>query len=86
MASGFRKIFGGKDKIIPIQGFKLEDDVHYESGRKNIIFSVLSNFVYYLSILQMPLNFSKRIILHLSQSYELNPERVHLLVTELESN
>lgn len=34
----------------------------------------------------MPLNFSKRIILHLSQSYELNPERVHLLVTELESN
>ncbi len=86
VASGFRKIFGGKDKVTPSTSVCLDDDVHYESGRKNIIFNVLSNFVYYMSILQMQLNFSKRIILHLSQSYDLNPERVHLLVTELESN
>ena len=38
MASGFRKIFGAKDKVTPLSNVKLEEDAHYESGRKNIIF------------------------------------------------
>lgn len=63
VASGFKKFFGGPTRRPKAPE---SDDEHVETGRKNIVFTVLSSFVYYLSILELDLSFSKPIILHLA--------------------
>lgn len=86
MASGLKRIFGRSDKDSETENIKLEDDDQYESGKRNIVFNILSNFVYYMSVLQLELPFSKPIILNIVEAYDLKLDKAHILMMELESS
>ena len=86
MASGLKRIFGRSAKDSEDDNIRLEDDDQYESGRRNIVFNILSNFVYYMSVLELDLPFSKPIILTIVECYDLKLDKAHILMMELESS
>ena len=52
---------------------------------QNIVFNILSKFLYYFVNFQLAFDISKDILLLFCQKYELDSNRTHLLLSELES-
>ncbi len=78
MASGLRRMLGRGE--LERLNLRLEDDQQYEAGRRNIVYNAISSFIYFMSILQRQLTFSKPIILHLVESYDLKLDKAHMLL------
>ena len=57
-----------------------------EKSTKNIVFNVLSSFTYHFSNFNVEVHGCTEIALDVCQHYDLENERTHLILSEIESN
>lgn len=57
-----------------------------EKADLNVIFNVLTQFQYHLTHFSMPLDKSRDLIEYFCERYQMDRERTHLLLSELESS
>ena len=75
----------GLSKMLIGKGASQEDLATTDGFTRNIIFNVLSQFIYHFSNFSMTLEGGKKLILYFWEKYELDRSRVHTLLTEFEA-
>lgn len=75
---GLTKYFAGKSPST--DDIMISDDV-----TKNLIFNVLSQFIYHFANFGVSLEGGKKLILYFSEKYSLDKSRIHTVLTEFEA-
>ena len=77
--------FKGITKYITRKNSTMDDKNLSDDVMKNIIFNILSQFIYYMANFGVALESGNKLILYFCELYTLDKTRVHTLLTEFEA-